>query len=113
MTAYLSPSSLTAAAPMLRLAILAGFFLGAMGLLRAPRGDDCAVWDDLALARAAERRRRPPHRPARPGPARGAGSPRRGAGAPAPARGRAAGHDSRACAQPRARALQPARSDRA
>src|SRR4051794_9377304 len=38
MIAYLSPSSLTvAAAPMLRLAILAGFFLGAMGLLRAPR----------------------------------------------------------------------------
>src|SRR3954470_3442044 len=37
MTAYRSPSSLTAAWPMLRLAILAGFFLGAMGLLRAPR----------------------------------------------------------------------------
>src|SRR3954454_14960936 len=47
--AYLSPSSLSAASvPILRLAILAGFFLGAMG---APGGSggDCDVWDDPAV----------------------------------------------------------------
>src|SRR4051812_12783117 len=79
-TAYLVPSSLTAPPPMLRLAILAGFFLGGMALLSVLVGDGRAVWDHPALARAAERRRRPPDRPARPGPAGGAGPPRRRAG---------------------------------